>query len=419
MISAPAPQFRVVVNEEGRHSLWPAEMVVPSGWKETLTARPRTECLEYVRRAWTALRVKPRQTRPTMQFGLMFFGGDEGDAAREKYEFVIDVARFADANGFAGVWLPERHFTRMGSLFPNPAVLHAAVARETKNIRLRSGSVVLPLNDPIRVAEEWALVDNLSNGRVELSYASGWNAEDFALAPGTYAQRYETMFERIPQVDRLWSGQTIEVPDGTGQPIRVRTYPTPVQKTLPKWLTAAGSLRTFEKAGELGVGVLTHLFDQGVEDLGEKIAAYRQALDKHGWGADSGRVAVTLHTFVADDLDHVRKHAYLPYREYLKSNMKLLEKLAQSRNVPIDISKLSPAELDAAIEWIFEKFLRHRSLLGTIDGCVDLVNQLARVGVQEIACLIDFGPSPEAVLDSLPKLDQLRKRFEPPPAFEG
>lgn len=408
----PSGQFRVVVNERGRHSLWPAELKVPAGWKETLPARSRGECLDYVRRSWMELRVKPRQARTTMEFGLMFFGGDEGDAAREKYEWVIDVARFADAHGFAAVWLPERHFTRMGSLYPNPAVLHAALARETKRIRLRSGSVVLPLNNPIRVAEEWALVDNLSNGRVELSYASGWNAEDFALAPGTYAQRYETMFARIKEVERLWSGETLEYPDGTGQPVKVRTYPTPVQKKLPIWLTAAGSPKTFEKAGELGANLLTHLFDQGVDELAEKIGIYRAALEKHGWGADNGRVAVTLHAFLADDLEQVRKHAYQPYCEYLKSNMKLLEKLAQSRNVPIDIGKLSPAELNAAIEWIFDKFLRQRSLLGTPDGCVDLVKQLAAAGVQEIACLIDFGPSCQAVLDSLPKLNQLKNRFQ-------
>lgn len=409
----PAPgQFRVVVNERGRHSLWPAEMKVPAGWKEALASRSRGECLDYVRRSWTELRVKPRQAKTTMDFGLMFFGGDEGDAAREKYEWVIDVARYADANGFAAIWLPERHFTRMGSLFPNPAVLHAALARETKRIRLRSGSVVLPLNNPIRVAEEWALVDNLSNGRIELSYASGWNAEDFALAPGTYAQRYETMFERIKEVDRLWNGESLEYPDGTGQPVKVRTYPTPVQKKLPIWLTAAGSPKTFEKAGELGANLLTHLFDQSVDELADKIGIYRSALEKHGWGADNGKVAVTLHAFLADDLEQVRKHAYQPYCEYLKSNMKLLEKLAQSRNIPIDIGKLSPAELNAAIEWIFDKFLRHRSLLGTPDGCVDLVKQLAGAGVQEIACLIDFGPSSQAVLDSLPKLNQLKSRFQ-------
>src|SRR5262249_39073291 len=155
---------------------------------------------------------------------------DEGDSAWEKYQFVIDVARYADESGFAAIWLPERHFTAMGSLYPNPAVLHAALARETQRVRLRAGSVVLPLHDPIRVAEEWALVDNLSRGRVEISFAPGWNAEDFALRPEHYARRYEVMYQGIKVLDHLWAGQTIEVTDGASQKIRIRTYPTPLQQ---------------------------------------------------------------------------------------------------------------------------------------------------------------------------------------------
>src|SRR5262249_45358171 len=157
--------------------------------------------------------VSARSTRKTLGFGMFFFGGDEGNSAWEKYQFVIDVARFADASGFTSVWLPERHFTALGSLYPNPAVLHAALARETNRIRLRAGSVVLPLHDPLRVAEEWALVDNLSRGRAEVSFAPGWNVEDFALHPDRYATRYELMYENIKILDRLWSGQTIEAKD--------------------------------------------------------------------------------------------------------------------------------------------------------------------------------------------------------------
>ena len=74
--------------------------------------------------------------RKTLEFGLLFFGGDEGSSAWEKYQFVIDVAKYADETGFVAVWLPERHFTAMGSLYPNPAVLHAALARETRRVRL-------------------------------------------------------------------------------------------------------------------------------------------------------------------------------------------------------------------------------------------------------------------------------------------
>lgn len=412
-IYAPeAPTFRVLTNTQGRHALWPAHKQTPAGWKEALAASAHADCLAYVRRCWTGPRSAAAQpATKTLGFGLFFFGGDEGDSAWEKYEFVIKAARYADEAGFAAVWLPERHFTPMGSLYPNPAVLHAALARETKHIRLRAGSVVLPLHDPLRVAEEWALVDNLSKGRVELSIAPGWNAEDFALHPERWPRRYDIMYENVKVLDRLWSGQTVEATDGVGGKIHIRTYPTPIQKHLTKWITAAGSPQSFQQAGRIGADLLTHLFDQSVEELAEKIALYRQARSDNGWDPNSGRVAVALHTYVAGSFDEVRRNAREPYCKYLKGNLKLIEKLAQSRNIPIDIKSLTPTQLDQVLDFVFEKFVHQRSLMGTVESCTELLTRLADIGVQEIACLLDFGPAPQVVLDSLPKLRVLKDRF--------
>jgi natural product biosynthesis luciferase-like monooxygenase protein len=412
-------QFRVVVNGEGRHALWPATRSVPAGWRETLAPADRSAALEYVGRNWTGLAPRGTTARNAskkastnrIDFSLMFFGSDEGNGAREKYEMVIDAARFADAHGFSAVWVPERHFTRMGSLYPNPAVLHAALARETKQIRLRAGSVVLPLHHPIRVAEEWAVVDNLSNGRIELSFAPGWNPGDFAFAPDRYATRYEVMYAGMRTVQRLWAGETVEATDGEGKAIRVRTYPTPVQKELTIWITCAGSERSFQQAGQHGAHLLTHLFDQDVDGLARKIELYRQARAGAGYDPRTGRVAVTLHTFLGDTIEEVKEQVRGPYGDYLKSNMGLLEKLAASRGMAIDLGRLKGEDLALAIEWLFEKFLGARSLMGTPDSCAGLVEKLIAAGAQEVACLVDFGPPARAILDSLPRLATLAERF--------
>lgn len=402
-------RFRVVTNDTGRQALWPAHKTIPPGWQEVLPVSSREECLEWVRRHGSSGPVSFRTRLQSLDFGLLFFGGDEGTGAADKYEFVIEAARYAEAIGLTAVWLPERHFTTMGSLYPNPAVLHAALARETQRIRLRAGSVVLPLHNPLRVAEEWAVVDNLSRGRVELSFAPGWNAEDFVLQPDRYHRRYDVMYEGIRLVEQLWSGQTIEAIDGGGQKVRIRTYPTPVQKRLIKWITAAGSRQSFQQAGAIGANLLTHLFDQGVDELAEKIVLYRRSRAEHGWNPEEGRVAVALHTFLADDWEQARQHAYQPYCDYLKKNLKLLEKLAQSRKVPIALDRLSPTQLDEAVQWAFDKFLRQRSFIGTPEDCVSLATRLADVGVQEIACLLDFGPESNAILGSLPQLRRLKE----------
>lgn len=413
---------RVVQNGRGRYALWPLDSDVPSGWREVFRAR-KPECTDYVRRAWPELFGRSdRRFHPRIGFGLMFFGGGESEHAREKYRLVIECARFADDRGFTAVWLPERHFTRLGCLYPNPAVLHAALSRETHTIRLRAGSVVLPLHHPARIAEEWSVVDNLSNGRIEISFAPGWNPEDFVLAPQGYERRHEAMFAAIETVERLWSGQSIRAQSGDGSWVEVVTAPRPIQPRLPKWITAAASPTTFRRAGETGAHLLTHLFDLSVDRLAEWITEYRNARERAGFDPATGRVAVAMHTFLAEDPGAVRRHSYRPFCNYLKSNAGLVAKLALSRGMTVDISQLTESQLDDAVNLLYDKFVNGRSLIGTPDSCALVLDQLARIGVDEVACLLDFGPEPDAILGELETLDRLRRRYaqaEPEFAHRG
>src|SRR6266480_312119 len=143
---------------------------------------------------------KSNGTTKQMDFSLFYFANADGGESSEKYKLLIEGAKFADTHGFAAVWTPERHFHEFGGLYPNPSVTSAAIATVTESIQIRAGSVVLPLHHPIRVTEEWAVVDNLSNGRVGVSFASGWQPEDFVLAPGNYAERKEVMYQHIETV---------------------------------------------------------------------------------------------------------------------------------------------------------------------------------------------------------------------------
>jgi natural product biosynthesis luciferase-like monooxygenase protein len=349
-------------------------------------------------------------TERRFNLSLMFFGDNESDPLGDKYRLLIESSRFADQHGFQGLWLPERHFTRFGCLYPAPAVIHAAIARETRSLRLRAGSVVMPLNDPVRIAEQWAVVDNLSDGRVEIAFASGWHPDDFALMPDAYRDRNERMLRGITEVESLWRGDTIERVNGAGETIAIRTYPTPIQRDLPAWLTAASNPETFRLAGQLGYGVLTHLFHHDVESLKEKIAIYRAARKLAGHHDPQGQVAVTLHAFVADSLDAVRRDAGEAYCRYLKSNLGLLKHLAFSHGQSMQIETLPKAELDQLLGWMLDKFIGGRSLMGTIDSCTATCEELARIGVSEVACLLDFGPNTADILNkNLPALAQLRE----------
>jgi natural product biosynthesis luciferase-like monooxygenase protein len=347
-----------------------------------------------------------------MQFGLLYFSSGEETGRRDKYRLVLEGARFADRHGFAGVWVPERHFTEVGCLFPNPAVVQAALARETSRVRLRAGSVVLPLHHPVRVAEEWSVVDNLSDGRVELSFASGWHPGDFLFAPDSYANRHEEMYQAIEVVRQLWRGGTYKARGGDGKEAEVRVYPTPVQKELTLWLTAAGNPKTFARAGSLGAHLLTHLWNQGLDELASRIALYRRARAEAGHDPDAGRVAVMLHTFIGADPEEVRRQVRGPFSQYLKSSADLLGAIAYSQGQTLDFNSMSERDKDFLINYVFERLLGSRVLFGTPQSCLPLVRQLRAAGVDEIACQVDFGVSTDVILQNLPHLDRLRQFCE-------
>lgn len=345
-------------------------------------------------------------------FGLMFFAASEDAVGSDKYRLVIDSARFGDQSGFSSIWVPERHFTSFGGLYPNPAVLHAALAMCTSTIRLQAGSVVASLHHPLRIAEEWSVVDNLSQGRVGLSFASGWNPDDFVLAPAQYAGRTEVLYETMQTVRRLWRGDSIEAPNGLGHVTPVRIYPRPVQPELPVWATVAGNPANFIRAGASGANLLTHLLDQDEATLAERIGLYRRAREEAGFDPATGQVSLMIHTLVGTDATAVRDAAREPYCRYIKANMGLFKGLGQSRGRETDLSTLSPADLDEFVGFLYDRFAAARGLIGAPESCLPLVQRLDAIGVTELACLLDFGPSPETIAAHLPHLAALKALAE-------
>ncbi|WP_177154608.1 MupA/Atu3671 family FMN-dependent luciferase-like monooxygenase [Actinosynnema pretiosum] len=330
------------------------------------------------------------------ELSLSYFGDGRGVDTAQHYDLLFDGAAFADEAGLSAIWLPERHFHDLGGFSPNPAVLAAALARQTSRLSLRAGSVVLPLHHPARVAEEWAVVDALSGGRVGLAFASGWNDRDFVLAPGGFATRKQDTLRAMGQVRALWRGDAVAFPGEGGGTTEVRVFPRPVRPELPVWLTALSSEETFAAAGAHGAGVLTNLLNQDVAALRARIAVYREALRGAGHDPASGHVAVLLHTLLGADRDAVRDAAREPLRGYLRAAADLSARLAdQTRRV--DLDELSAQDRDYLIDAAFRRYADGRSLIGTPEDARPLLVELAAAGVDEVACFVDFGAPPNLV----------------------
>ncbi|QGX99508.1 LLM class flavin-dependent oxidoreductase [Roseovarius faecimaris] len=352
----------------------------------------------------------------------LYYWSNDCDAGRGKYELLLEGAKFADANGFDALWTPERHFHAFGGPYPNPAVTGAAVAAITTNLEVRAGSCVAPLHHPARIAEEWSVIDNLTNGRTGLAMASGWHPNDFVLRPeNAPPNNNDAMFATIDQVRRLWRGEAVEFAGKDGAMVPVVTQPRPVSPELNIWVTIAGNPATWKRAGEIGANVLTHLLGQSIEEVGEKITLYHQALRDNGFDPAEKTVTVMLHTLIGEDRDRVMDIAKGPLKDYLRSAAGLIKQYAWafpafkkpegvSNPFELDLGELEPEEMEAILDFAFERYFFDAGLFGTVEDGIARVEQLKRLGVGEIACLIDYGIDNAHVLEGLDYLNAVRER---------
>ncbi|UFQ15312.1 MULTISPECIES: non-ribosomal peptide synthetase [Streptomyces] len=350
------------------------------------------------------------RTRP-LDFGVYFFGDypqDENSPRHGKYDHLLETARFADRNGFHSLWIPERHFHSFGGLFPNPAVLAAALARETDRVRINAGSVVLPLHDPIRVAEEWSMVDNLSGGRIGIGCASGWHANDFVFFPERFGTHKETMYEQVAQVRQLWRGEPVRRTTGAGEN-DLSLFPRPVQDTPPMYTAVVGNPASYELAARHDLGIVTNLMTQGVEQLRENIALYRRTRAAHGLDPDAGHVAVLLHTYLADDHAAARAEAREPLSRYMRASLSLFGGVANSLGHQVDLSAMSEDDLDVVFRRAYDRYCDQRALIGSPESVRPVVDEVRAAGADEVVALVDFGVEPTAMRAGLVHLDALRR----------
>jgi len=392
---------------------------VPSGWRQLGIERKRRllEQLLREREASVAARktgiseepvpspaiLQPSAQKGRIDFSLLFFSSNERDESLGKYDLLLQGSQLADRLGFKAVWMPERHFHPVGGLFPNPSVVAAAVAVLTKQIRLRAGSVVAPLHQPVRIAEEWAVVDNLSNGRVDLSFARGWNPKDFVLSPGSYRSDNTLMAAHMDTVRRLWKGESIQLSGPMGQTSEIRIFPRPIQSDLTCWMTCMGGSDRFKEAGERGANILTMLFNQTIDDLQKKVEVYRSARDK---ASGPGIVTLMLHAFVHPDMEFVRRTVRNPFLDFIRSTINLHQQGAEVRGIEVQED-----EKERMAQFAYERYFRNAALFGPENGCAELVEKLIAAGVNEVACQIDFGVDRRIVLESITHLGALKDRF--------
>jgi alkanesulfonate monooxygenase SsuD/methylene tetrahydromethanopterin reductase-like flavin-dependent oxidoreductase (luciferase family) len=213
-------------------------------------------------------------SRPAPRFGLWYdFRNPAGRPFEAFYQDTLDQIVRAEELGFGSVWLTEHHFAEDGYT-PSPLVIAAAIGARTKQMRIGTSVVLLPLHDPIRLAEDAATLSILTGGRFDLGLAAGYREIEFQTFGRSLRNRPSLMEEGVEIIRRAWAGESIEFQGKRFRYPDVKVYPTPVSK--PRLLLGAMAEPAIDRAARIGDGFLStlsighDLYVAGLEKAGKK-----------------------------------------------------------------------------------------------------------------------------------------------------
>lgn len=217
-----------------------------------------------------------------MKVGLMFLFSDFSNMPQEQvFEEVLEEIDYAEELGFDSVWLPEHHFATPG-LLGNPLTLAAAASQRTKRIKLGIAATVLPFQHPLRIAEDAALVDVLSGGRLLLGVGRGWQVPEFQIFQVPQSDSRAMFLESVDIIRRAWTEDGFSH-DGKFWKFKdVNVFPKPVQKPHPPIYWTVVSPGSYEQAGRLGSHIIRSLNFASLSTVEEGSRLYADQLRQTG-----------------------------------------------------------------------------------------------------------------------------------------
>jgi natural product biosynthesis luciferase-like monooxygenase protein len=239
-----------------------------------------------------------------MKFGMLhLFENPLDRTEKEIVDEQFDIMVRSEEYGFDSVWPAEHHFSEYGYC-ASPAVTLAAVAARTKKIRLGTGVVVLPLNHPVRVAEDFAIIDLMSDGRVDLGLGRGYQPHEFQ-GYGVDQERSRDIFrEGVEVIQKAWTQECVTYDGEFYKLDDVSVRPKPLQDPHPPIWMASLSPDSFQLCGRYGFNLMcAPVFGFDVTRGATQVEEYRQALRDHGRDPGDHEVAGLVMTYVADSTE--------------------------------------------------------------------------------------------------------------------
>ena len=378
-----------------------------------------------------------------MQFGLLYecqrpFQGTEIDW-NALYKETLEQCELADQMGFDNLWFVEHHFLTGFSGSPAQDAIFGALSRITKQIRIGYGVCILPYHHPVRVAERVALLDQLTDGRIEVGTGRSNAYEQTGLGIDPRETR-NLWNESINMLPKIWTSDEYEYEGENWSVPKRRVLPKPYQQPHPRLYLACTSEDSFRLAAQKGIGVLSSA-SYAVEVLKEKVQIYRDALkdcepvgefitefwgnNVHGFCDDDDDyakelAAESMKTFFGPDKPYIAgrigayeelleawggvpEHLSADFSRWLRQSDEEHQQLAQDVGLSLDAG---PGAARAAIAQLDGKTLSDRGVIiaGNPESCIKTCQMYEDIGVDQVMLIMQTETIPhEKVMGSIEK----------------
>ncbi len=326
----------------------------------------------------------------------------DGPAA-DLYGRYFEQIEAAEHVGFDHVWVTEHHFDYFGGMTPSPQMFLTAVSQRTRRLRLGTSVSILPLHHPLRIAEDFAVVDVLSGGRLEFGVGRGMPIAGYEGFGIPYAGAQERLKEAIHLIERLWREPRVTFQGRYYQCPEVTVLPRPVQQPHPPiWVGATATPDSFRWAGEHGYGIMTigHLLDPA--EIAERLALYREAYRAAGHPPGGERILGTYHAFVSPDRAEWEEVGRRGMTYYSRSSI-LAQELAVTKERGAAYAAHEPVLARMRALSFEDMVARRRVLIGEPAACRDTLAGLCEeLGYTHVIFLFALGGLPyDAVLRAM------------------
>lgn len=351
-----------------------------------------------------------------MDFGYFTLSDNNfPDNPRSPEQFMMEIrdqSILADRLGMNSVWIGEHHFNRRGCV-SMPGMILSNIASVTEHVRLAPAVTVLPVHNPIMVAEEWATLDRLSGGRVDFAMGRGYDAVEYAPFNADFQQSAEIFAEGVELLSKCWTsdgpfsfkGKYYNCED-------IEVFPRPLQKPFIPYIGCFSSY-SMEIAAKYDWNIIFAPFAANLVfgSLGKAVEAYREACAKVGNAPRRASCSYFIHIGGSDEEQRIGRHHLLTY---LTNSGMRAKKQAKPAKMPPTMQYF--AKIHAHLENLEAKDLDEASMLvGSPQNIIDTLKRVEADGISEVILYFNHGMKPDAMVRD--QMEWFMRDIAP--AFEG